>query len=392
MKLLYLSYLTDEKIFKKIFDADIEPAVARHKLETVFMKTLLHDNHMNADDITIISSVPYNRQITERPSKGELFGKTIDYIWWEKEKKSILQAMITVRNKVNDWYKETEGEKRIILTYATNPIFLLPVMKRKCKMVTFCSEVPRFRVMGNSLKAKLKKEYYHFMNERMDGYIFFSKYMNRVCNKREKANIVVEGLPEIIALPERVCKTEDVQEQIFYAGGMNRENGILELLEGFVLLKRNDVQLILCGVGNVEDQVKEYANKYSNISYLGSVENAKVLEMEQKATLLVNPRKKDEEMTKYSFPSKTFEYFCSGTPCMITRLDGIPEEYFQCCYECDSTSAETLCKSLEKALSVPLEERYAKAMNAYSFIQREKTAEKQVKKIIDFLIKICKEN
>lgn len=387
MKVLYLSYLTDEKTFNTVFEAGLEPSVARQKFEVSFMSALLDSDKIQSKDITILSCVPYNERIKEKAETAFFREKEIEYIWWERGTKSFVRAAIEVQKRVCDWYKENRKENCVILTYATNPIIFLPVIHRKCKMITICSEVPRFRVMGSSLKAKLKKEYYHFMNEKMDGYVFLTQYMNEVCNKKQNPYVIVEGMPDMRNLADAFV-LKNRQEEIFYAGGINAENGILELLEAFVMLDRKDVVLTLCGVGNVVEQVRNYAENYSNIVYRGAITNTEVLELERHASLLINPRKADESLTRYSFPSKTFEYFCSGTPCIISRLEGIPDEYFEYCYECDSSSPEALCKSLKKVLAISQEERLQKAEQAYNFILREKTAEKQTEKIVGYLYKM----
>lgn len=389
MKILYLSYLTDANIFDSIFKAGLEPSVARQKFETVLMNSLLQNQSINSEDITIISCVPYNNKVLERPIEAKFKGNRIRYIWWGRGITSFATAILEVQKKIHEWYQQTNGQERIIFTYATNPLLLLPLIKRRCKIVTICSEVPRFRVMGDSWRSKMKKTYYHLLNERMDGYIFFSKHMTEVCNLKKKPFMVIEGMPSIVdeKLTNHLATYKD--EQIFYAGGLNAENGIKELMQAFVKLQRQDVNLILCGEGNVVEMVEQFADKYSNIIYLGSIPNADILEMERNATILINPRKADEKMTRYSFPSKTFEYFCSGTACMMTRLEGIPGEYYKYCYECDSSSADSLAKDLAKVLSIPQQERNKMAKEAYKFILREKTAEKQTEKIIDFLHDMC---
>lgn len=389
MKILYLSYLTDADTFDKVFAGGLEPSVARQKFEITFIESLLGNPDTKSEDINIVSFVPYNENVLERVSESEIKGKKINYIWWSRGIKSFITAVCNVQKVVRDWYRETNGEKRVILTYATNPLLLLTVLTKRCTLVTICSEVPRFRVMGDSWRAKLKKEYYHFLNERMDGYIFFSKHMEEVCNFRNKPFMVIEGMPSISDEKTLNHLVENKKEQIFYAGGLNSENGIVELLHAFVKIERKDVSLVLCGVGNVVDMVEKFADGYTNIKYLGSLPNEEILQLEKQSTLLINPRKVDERMTRYSFPSKTLEYFCSGTACMMTRLEGIPNEYYNYCYECDSSSADTLAKDLEKVLSIPQQERNKKAKEAYDFILREKTSEKQTEKIIDFLHNMC---
>ena len=163
MKILYLSYLTDEDVFNNLFKAELEPSVARHKFETAFMSSLLDNSRVASENITIISMVPYNCNVLKRPIETEFKGNTIKYIWWGRGIKSSYVASVEVQRLVQRWCDETCGQERVMLTYATNPLLLFPLLNRKCKMVTICSEVPRFRVLGDSWRAKVKKEYYHFL-------------------------------------------------------------------------------------------------------------------------------------------------------------------------------------------------------------------------------------
>mgnify|MGYP003303651866 CR=1 FL=1 len=42
--------------------------------------------------------------------------------------------------------------------------------------------------------------------------------------------------------------------------------------------------------------------------FTGKIDRSQVLALQRSATVLVNPRRNNEEYTKYSFPSKTMEY------------------------------------------------------------------------------------
>ena len=75
------------------------------------------------------------------------------------------------------------------------------------------------------------------------------------------------------------------------------------------------IQNLFCGYVDLDliESLLKKLQKDKRIIYWGVVEQKHVFEMQQQATLLVNPRKGHEEYTKYSFPSKTMEYMASGT-------------------------------------------------------------------------------
>ena len=388
MKILYLGYFSTPEVFNKIDEAGLDPSVGRQKYETALLNELLSERIIVSDDLSVISYLPQNKQITETPKTDYYLGKMIHYVWTERNNPiHILKAIVNISELAVEWAAKTENEERIILTYAANPILLagLSRLRRHVKIVTICSEVPEFRNMteGNPLVNKIKKSIFSYYNEKMDGYVFMSKYMNDVCNKGNKPWIVVEGMAGILPIRETSVKKDMNSKVLFYAGGLHIENGIVTLLDAMNYLE--DVELQLCGVGNAIETIREYESKYKNVHYLGSLPNETILKLEKEADLLINPRKSDFQLTRYSFPSKTFEYFSSGTPCIMSKLDGIPDEYYEHCYTCDVSTPEGLSRDIRNALEVPFEEREAKAAGAYEFIRDEKSPLTQTKKIVGFL-------
>jgi len=107
--------------------------------------------------------------------------------------------------------------------------------------------------------------------------------------------------------------------------------------------------------------------------------------LQRKATLLINPRDGVEEFTKYSFPSKTIEYLSSGTPTILYKLKGIPEEYYNYCYTCDFEGAEGLTETIVRVLNIPSDERESMGEKAKKFILNNKNETIQSKKIIHLI-------
>ena len=385
MHILYLGYLVDDTVFDEIsrFDSDI--SIAAHKFESCFIKQLQYCLKPT-DSVEIISFVPFRAM---NVSGQYIHSFRANYVASDRNNLgSIKNAVIQAKQYINDWYERTEGQERIVISYATNPILLAAFfLKKKCKVVTICSEVPKLRIMtnGSRMKNRMKKFAFHFFNSRMDAYIFMSKHMNDVCNHRGKPWIVVEGMTEVRPLQDSAKYEENT---LFYAGGLFKEYGIDTLLQA---IHSSDLQLtlIICGDGNAREDVIRYANADTRIQYLGVKNNADVMDMERKATLLINPRKQDNVISRYSFPSKTFEYFASGTPSMITKLDGIPDEYYKYCYTCDASSPASLLRDIKSVLAIPREDRDKKARDAYYFLKREKSAEAQTGKIVEFVYRVA---
>ena len=135
--------------------------------------------------------------------------------------------------------------------------------------------------------------------------------MSRKAMEAKKPSLEKKGKP-------RIC---------LYAGSIQKIYGIERLVEGFRLAKLPGTQLHIYGAGDYQRQLEKIAGEDPNVVYGGLLLPSQVVEKEQEATLLVNPRPSEEEYVKYSFPSKTMEYMSTGTPVLTTRLPCLPEEY-----------------------------------------------------------------
>lgn len=118
---------------------------------------------------------------------------------------------------------------------------------------------------------------------------------------------------------------------------------------------------------------------------MGVVEQKHVFEMQQQATLLVNPRKGHEEYTKYSFPSKTMEYMASGTPTIMYKLPGLPIEYEEYLVLLPDNSQETLTAILKQWGSKTQAELYEFGEKAKRFILENKNSEIQASRLMNFI-------
>jgi len=116
------------------------------------------------------------------------------------------------------------------------------------------------------------------------------------------------------------------------------------------------------------------------------VEQNRVFEMQQQATLLVNPRKGDAEFTKYSFPSKTMEYMASGTPTVMYKLPGLPADYEEHLVLIPDNSRETFTAVLKEWGNKEQVELDEFGKHARQFILENKNSEIQAKRLMNFIM------
>lgn len=171
-------------------------------------------------------------------------------------------------------------------------------------------------------------------------------------------------------------------------GGLHEEYGIKELIDGFNMVQNQEIELRLYGQGNAVEYIEKAAQKNKRIKYCGVKTNEEIIIAEKKAVLLINPRPTKGEFTLYSFPSKTIEYMLTGTPVLMTKLPGMPKEYYNFLYLINQETAIGIKEKIEEVIKLPREELLEKGKIAREFIINNKNNKIQGKRIYEFIRKV----
>ena len=290
------------------------------------------------------------------------------------------------------WAKRAKGNQALVLIYSMHSPFLHAAKKIKdilpdATIALIVPDLPQFMGTGNALKRFLKKidrkKIDHYMKS-VDKYVLYTKYMAEYFGLAEDQWCVFEGTVDTSKITPNK-KSEPEKRICLYAGALARIYALDKLIDSFE--KANvDAELHLYGSpSDGEALIADHPN-CQKTKYMGSLPQEEVFKKMREATLLVNPRPSDLELTKYSCPSKTFEYMASGTPVLMTRLPGIPDEYHPHLYFFEGEDESGFTSSFEKILSLPIEELNEKARLAAEFLSENKGAIKQAKKILDSCI------
>ncbi|MCI9152203.1 glycosyltransferase [Lachnospiraceae bacterium] len=387
MDILYLGYFCNESLFNTLVKKGSNSSHARQQFERKLLCGL--KENMKDNSIHIRSYLPLMDRHLRKINGENYCGYDIDYMWCEKRIGGVLNALISNKKYIENWASRSGG-KKVILTYSANPLHCIPAMllRRKYgyKVVTISSEISVFRrPPKNLILFWIWKKISFYLENNFDAYILLSKYMNNVVNTTNKPYIVMEGFSEPEIHLDNDALTTKNKMIFFYAGWLSEDNGIKILVEGFRYVTHKDMELWICGGGGLVNYVKEQAEKDPRIKYLGIKPNEEVQRLERKASFLINPRFSNEEYTKYSFPSKTLEYMSTGTPTILTRLKGIPEEYFDYSIVLENESTEGIKSLLENIRRIPYEDYTLLGKRALDFVSKNKTPMIQVRRIMEFV-------
>lgn len=305
-----------------------------------------------------------------------------------------------LRYRVNNLYRILEssiaGEKDICVIIYSAQAHLLNAaikLKRRNPFIKTCLIVPDlpefmgcnrvYKALG--LRDKDLKSIYKSIDE-IDSFVFLTDSMAEHFGVNNKPWVRIEGIYTPKTLPNEIRKEGKV---ILYAGALLEKYGIKTLIEAFQKIEDKDYSLWICGDGAYLNDIQQICKYDERIVYKGLVSHDEVLVLQQKASLLVNPRTPEGEYTKYSFPSKTMEYIASGTPTLMYRLPAMPDEYLPYFFQIESMN-DSLLLSKQIQTICEMESHVLKefGVKASSFIVNNKNSKLQVEKIIKMLNKL----
>lgn len=284
------------------------------------------------------------------------------------------------------------NEENTIIIYGVHSPFLEAAVQiknrnNKVKICQIVPDLPQFMSENrNPFYLFLKKMDAILINKnlkKIDSFVLLSDYMAESIKVGNRPWTRVEGIFQQSDNIEYELKEE--YKTILYTGSLAGRYGVTNLLDAFESIKDSNYRLWICGEGGSRSEIEKREKSDARIKYFGQLPYNQVLTLQKKATVLVNPRTSEGDFTKYSFPSKTMEYLASGTPCIIYRLQGIPEEYYQYCFVAEDESSEGLRKVILQVCEKGQSELDEFGKKASRFILENKNPISQVRKIYELL-------
>lgn len=298
-----------------------------------------------------------------------------------------------LRSAARNWAKNNIDSSVEIIVYSLHSPFIKAALEirkiiKSTNITVVVPDLPLHMDMSTPIQRFLKKVDWNIIRrfmKQIDRYILISKYMADYLQLEEKKWIVIEGMIDKSKVLKAQDSIKDEKIICLYMGTLKKIYKIEEFMKSFVEANIENAELHIYGNGESKFEVINLCNKYSNLKYGGYVSSDEAFQIMKRATLLVNPRFSNEEYTKYSCPSKIFEYMASGTPLLTTKLAGIPDEYFNHLYVFENEDYESMKKTISDVLSKTRVELNSKGKQAREFIISEKNNIVQAKKILRFI-------
>jgi len=398
MKILFLGGLYPYELYNKIHSRSKRSfQIAANNLQWAFIEGL--DSHF--DDLTIltapfISTFPFGYK--DCFFKGSQFShnnkakdKCINFINipfirdWSIKK--------NLKKEIRKWCT-SNNEKKCIVVYSlmSHLMSVATELKKEFSNLIICqivSDLPEY--MGANFvyrKLGLQNKSIVTINKcliNIDCFALLTEYMKDKLKIQNRPWVLIEGMFQNVNIAiDVINKSENT---ILYTGSLSFKYGIDNLLQAFSMINSPNYKLWICGDGDMKDKIKERALSDGRINYFGILSFDEVKMLQRKATVLINPRTSEGEYTKYSFPSKTMEYLASGTPTIMNKLTGIPEEYYKYAFVPQDETIECLYKTLIDVCNKSQKELNQFGEKASQFILTNKNPLVQVRSIYEMVNK-----
>lgn len=382
MHILYAVTTCSDAAYRRLFDqVAVKPAFQAQKYHRLLLEGLAA--HTQVD---VIANPPVNRQVLSRgfvrmPREQE--GGAV-YHNLPAVRNPLVKALVVGFGTFFQVLFRADRDGAVVvdgLNRVTALAALAAARLRRRPCIGIVTDLPEM-LSGSGMSIRLSQ----FVIRHCTGYVFLTQTMNDRLNPDGKPYVILEGHADISMGQVSPSLEEKHKPRVcLYAGGVSRDYGLAELVDGFRLANLPDTQLHIYGPGDYVPELEQIARQDSRIVYGGMLLSSQVVQREREATLLVNPRPTGEEFVKYSFPSKTMEYMASGTPVLTTDLPGMPPEYHDYVYRIFREDAPGIAQALTQVLCHSDQELLEKGQAARDFVLREKNNVTQAKKILDLL-------
>ena len=387
MHIVYAVTTCSDRVYKQLFsDVKVKPAFQAQKYHRLLIEGLAAHTHVD-----VVAAPPVNRAVLKREfvvlPEEEEGGARYHYI--PAVRNPVLKLSCVALGTFGKTLRYARKDSAVIvdcLNRTTAFFALLAAKVRGCRCVGIITDLPDM-LGGGGFSKKMA----NFVIRHCTDYVLLTEAMNGYIRNPGKPYVVLEGHSDI-SMSEKVPSMEKkaAPRSVFYAGGVSRQYGLADLVEGFRMADIPNTRLEIYGPGDYVKELQQIAQEDDRVFYGGMLLNSEIVEREQQATLLVNPRPTHEEFVKYSFPSKTMEYMASGTPVLTTRLPGMPGEYYPYVSFIEEETPEGIAAALKEVLAASDEDLFEKGRAAREFVLEQRNNVVQAGKLLAMLEKDVK--
>ena len=406
--ILWVGLVAPEEIYKELLKKGYFHFAAQ-SCQKNFIEGIAECTDIKIDEISgfMMPTIPNIKEVVTKAYQWKTIngGQGVSVVNLNIPYVDIVVRTYQIKRACRCWANRHKDDNNIIFVYSAINSYLQGALevRKICKHTKVCliiTDLPQFMELRPSrIKKFLKNLNWHTLNKAIkdcDSWIPFTKHMISYLNLPEEKCLVIEGTVNLKHIRKNIQdirkNIQDIRENIqdkvivMYSGSLGLQYGIPELLNAFSQINDDNYELWFSGKGNADTLISEYSQKDSRIKNYGFLESyEELMQVQNKASMLINTRMPSEKASAYCFPSKMFDYMLTGKPVLTFEIKGIPEEYYQYLVVMKSTSTTDIKKAILRVGEMTNEERDAIGNRARDFVIKYKNNIMQAQKICEFV-------
>ncbi len=231
------------------------------------------------------------------------------------------QAVRKCRKAVGNLIKTTDCVicYNIFYSYYFLPQTAKKYLKKSLLILADFSGPESFKSVGRKVYARLQAK----ILQKYNVVIGLSANTEKRLKKGQKFILMEGGIDQEFYDSFTYQEKESGAPTIFmYSGLLSRVTGVDLLLEAMKENRDQDIRLVITGKGDLEQPVRDAAQKDDRVEYKGHLTYKEYISELQRADVLVNPRNMELPENQNNFPSKILEYLATGKRIVSTRFVG----------------------------------------------------------------------
>ena len=384
MKIIYFTTAIERDDYKelaKIWKTSLNPS--NQNFHNKMIRSLALSN-----EVEVVAVRPFSpRHCTKKVLEAE--DKVEGNIHWHyvKMKGGKIRRQFIVKKEIAKLMKKLDTKDAVIVSDTINPTVIYNANLAKKKY-----NLPLVGIVTDSPSniSNTPRSYTMFLLKQssdLDGYISLTAGLNDMFNENDKPAIQIEGIVE----DNDVRPIQNKYGQYFFFGGALMERyGVFNLIDAFTELKRDDINLVICGHHGDPKKIKAAINKNKNIHYLKMIPVREVLQLEANAFANINPRPYSQDLDRFSIPSKTIEYYTSGKLTISSQSTILSKHFASCTIWCGYAKKEEILSAMKKALAMDEEKRLEMGAKAKEKARELYSLASVDKKLSKFLLQFIK--
>lgn len=156
--------------------------------------------------------------------------------------------------------------------------------------------------------------------------------------------------PNFVARTEDIVPAEEREDQVVFAGRLDRTKGVDVMFEAWALMGENGPKLVVCGTGPMEGWCRRFIDGHQlrSIEMKGIIPNEEVRKILAVSKAAILPTQLYE-----GFPMGIVEAYAAGTPVVVSDLGNVASIVVEgiCGSKCRPGSPEDLVRAVQRLMS-----------------------------------------